>query len=174
MLNAQLKFDFQKAVETVLYVVNRIDDPTFMSVAKILYFADKTSLETFGRFITGDTYVAMKNGPVPTSTYDLMKAGKDSDVYGFEVIAQYHLRPLREANLDELSDSDVECLDKVITAYGHLPWWQLRDLSHDAAWEQTWKEAGERGSAPIPLERVIELFDDSEVLLDYLINGNSD
>jgi hypothetical protein len=33
-----------------------------------MYFADKAHLEQYGRFICGDSYVAMK--PVPIGTYE--------------------------------------------------------------------------------------------------------
>lgn len=40
---------------------------------KILYFAEKKQLAKYGRSITGDAIIAMKYGPVPTCTYDLVK-----------------------------------------------------------------------------------------------------
>lgn len=170
----QFEFDMQKTVEAILYIVNRTPMPTFMSVAKLLYFADKTSLEAFGCFITGDTYRAMQHGPVPSGAYELMKAARDTDVYGFEVVYNHHLRAKRQADLDELSETDIKCLDQVIDAYGKFPTWQLRDLSHDAAWTETWVEAGERGNSPIPVERIATTLDNSDEIIEYLIGADID
>jgi uncharacterized phage-associated protein len=175
MTKITFEFNLKKAVEALLYIANRVEHPTFMSVAKLLYFADKTSLELYGRFIAGDSYFAMEHGPVPTNTYNLMKAGHDGDQYGFSA-EQHNIKPLREANTDWLSDSDIACLDKVIEAYGHLPTWDIRSKSHDEAWEQTWREAAQnkQGSAPIPVERIVHLFDESDEILDYLQHRNND
>lgn len=170
----QFEFDMHKTVEAILYIIKRTPMPTFMSVAKLLYFADKTSLEAYGGFITGDTYVAMQHGPVPSNTYDIMREARDTNEFGFEVVYNHHLRALRDANLDELSESDVQCLQVVIDAYGKFPTWQLRELSHDDAWKSTWLEAGERGSTPIPVERIAATLDNSEALIDYLIGADSD
>ena len=38
-----------------------------------MFFADKEHLLDYGRPITGDSYVAMEHGPVPTSTRDILK-----------------------------------------------------------------------------------------------------
>ena len=43
----------------------------------VLLFADKKHLERYGRFITGDTYSAMENGPVPSFAYDVVKCIKE-------------------------------------------------------------------------------------------------
>lgn len=166
--------NIQKTVEVILYITNHISDPTILTVAKLMYFADKTSLEEYGRFCSGETYVAMKHGPVPSNAYDLMKAARDTEQYGFTIHHNYHIKPLRDANLDELSESDIACLDKIIKLYGEYPAWHLRELSHDAAWEETWLEAGEKSSTPIPLERIINTMDDAEDLLDHLLNQHTD
>lgn len=173
MSPVEFEFDMEKAVEVILYIANRIQRPTIRDVLKLVYLADKTSLESYGRFITGDRYVAMRQGPVPSKTYDLVKEARDSGSFGFVVEGKYDLRPLRDADMDELSESDITCLEQVINAFGHLPSWALRDETHDDAWEAVWQQAT-AGSVPIPVEKIVELFEESEELLDYLRNANDD
>jgi uncharacterized phage-associated protein len=168
MTRIVFRFNHEKAVEVILYLANRTKDPTFLSLSKLLYFADKTSLEKYGRFITGETYVAMQHGPVPSNAYDLMKAGIDTDAYGFHIQHEHHIIPNRDADLHQLSQSDIVCLDQVIEAYGAFPTWQLRQLSHDEAWEKTWLKARETGSSPIPLEDIIAEIDGGDELLDFM------
>jgi len=176
MAEIKFNFDVEKAVESILYLAYRVSSPTYMLIAKLLYFADKTSLEEYGRFITGDTYVAMKHGPVPSETYNLMKAGNDGDQYGFTVENNHHIKPLRDANTDLLSDSDIICLDKILKAYAHFPTWYIREISHDDLWEEFWEKATEQGKAstPIPVEKIVETFDDADDLKDFLLHRHDD
>lgn len=174
MSEIEFKFDPQKAVEVIIYIAQRIPQPTFLSVAKLMYFADKTSLELYGRFISGDTYCAMKNGPVPSSSYDIMKEARTTDHFGFQVEHECYINPKRDADLDEFSDSDQKCLDRIIELYGKYPNWRLIEISHDAAWTSTWEQAGQVGSTPIPVERIINTLDEADDLLDYLHNQHSD
>ena len=54
----------QAALAAVLYVAHRLPHSTLHTLSKVLYFADRKHLERYGRFIFGDTYIAMKFGPV--------------------------------------------------------------------------------------------------------------
>jgi uncharacterized phage-associated protein len=49
-----------------------------------MYFADRKHLEKYGRFICGDSYVAMKHGPVPSEIYDILKAVISDTVLSFK------------------------------------------------------------------------------------------
>ncbi len=77
---APFVFDEDVAIEVILYIANRVPHPTFHLIFKIMYFADKAHLERYGRFICGDSYVAMRNGPVPSVTYDMLKGIR----YGYD------------------------------------------------------------------------------------------
>jgi uncharacterized phage-associated protein len=174
MATIQFEFNLEKTVEMILYIANRIKTPSIMSMAKLMYFADKTSLEEYGRFISGDSYVAMQHGPVPSSTYDLMKAARDGEQYGFVIEGDYRIKPLRDANLDEFSDSDISCLERIIAIFGNYPAWQLRELSHDETWAAAWAAVGQRNSAPISVESIINHFDEAEDLLNFLKHRHQD
>jgi uncharacterized phage-associated protein len=165
-----LKFDFkpEKAIEAVIYIAGKVPNPTRLRVSKILYFADKTSLEQFGRFICGDTYCAMQHGPVPSNTYDLMKEAPASGEWGFRTANNRDVIPLREPDLDELSESDIICLDQALHMYGTVPVWKLIDDSHDEAWKRAWDTRGGKGSSEIPIEDIVRLLEDAEELLEHL------
>jgi len=168
MGSIQFKFNAEKTAEAIIYIAKRIPQPTFMALAKLLYFADKTSLENYGYSITGDTYFAMQHGPVPSEAYDMMKAARDTETYGFHVQYEKRIFPDRDANLQKLSKADLECLDQIITAYGNYPVWQLRQLSHDEAWEKAWTKTGNSRSVPIAMEDIIATIDDDGDLIEYL------
>lgn len=164
----QYKFNRDKAIEVILYIANSIPDPTYDSISKLLYFADKTSLERYARFISGDTYYAMQNGPVPSNTYDLMKEAPSGGEFGFCIENNRQVIPLRKPDLDELSDSDIECLDVAIELYGNAPFWKKTQDSHDKAWEEAWENRKDRLSSPMSVESIVHLLEDAEDLLEHL------
>ncbi len=161
-------FNLDKARESILYVAKRIPDPTFHSVSKILYFADKLSLEKYGRLISGDTYAAMRFGPVPSNTYELMKAAPANGSLGFRVENKKEIIALQDAKLDELSESDIESLDTVIAIYGKMPFNKRTELSHDEAWAAAWKSKGNGGNALMSIESIAKSLNDGENLLEHL------
>lgn len=65
-------YDWEKTTEVLLYITEQVTD--VYNALKVLYFADKDHLAKYGRQICGESYVAMKDGPVPSCTYDLVKA----------------------------------------------------------------------------------------------------
>lgn len=134
--------DTDKAIEAVLYVAARIKNPTLHSISKVLFHADKAHLSRYGRPISGDRYVAMKHGPVPSATYDILKAVRDRSAFPLPERAQgalevqgYVVRPMRPADEAVLSFSEVECLTESASLHGAKPFGRLTAESHGAAWE---------------------------------------
>ena len=124
-------FDDEKALETLLYIANRCEIKDIYHVLKILFFADCKHLERNGRFITGDYYIAMKNGPVAGNAYNFLKVAQGENVYIPESMI---CKPLRNADTDYLSVSDMKCLDESISENSTLTFKELNDKSHGALW----------------------------------------
>ena len=170
MAASRIAFDFDqsKAIETILYLARRISRSDKYKICKMLYLADKTSLEKYGRFIFGESYSAMEQGATPSKSYDLLKEvteeyGGDLRVDGNVVVA------LRDANLDYLSESDIECLDQTIAIYDGKPQKMYRD-AHDDAWEKAWETREKKRSAQIPVKSIAKTLANSKDLIDYLTN----
>jgi uncharacterized phage-associated protein len=170
MTHQRFHFDPEKALNLVLLVAAKVKEPTFHTISKVIYFADKLHLERYGRLICGDCYVAMKHGPVPSEIYDMMK-----DVRGdgfsehwktarsaFEVQGKATVIPRQEADLDLFSESDLECINDSVQTYGHLDFGRLTELSHDAAWQAT------DDNDIIDLEQIVATLKDSQALLGHL------
>ena len=76
---------------------------------------------------------------------------------------------MRDANLEYLSESDIECLDQTIAIYDkELS--KMRQDAHDTAWAEAWNNRGKKRSADIPIQSIAETLTDSEGLIDYLTN----
>lgn len=165
-------FNREKALEAILYVARHLESASLHSISKILYLADKRHLERFGRLISGDRYIAMEFGPVPSAIYDMMKVADNRDSIdadwdaiikeSFAIQGGRYVKPLRKTNMDMLARSEVECFDHTIKKYGRKTFGQLTDLTHDAAW----KGVGE--NQPISLEAIARTLPNSGDLVAYI------
>lgn len=137
-------FDFNRALNALLYVANRVEKRDIHKIFKILYFADMLHLSQYGRAITGDRYIAMKYGPVPSSIYDMVKIVRgDSwyvmdDLKAFFTVNGKFLEPLRDADISYLSDTDISELDSSIDKYSAIDFGEMTRLSHGSAWQNAW------------------------------------
>lgn len=126
----------EKAVNSLLFVISQLDKADTHKTYKILYFADQKHLVKYGRPIIGDTYVKMQYGPVPS----FIKNVVDEEIQGLEeVVAKYNryfIKPLKEVNLDYLSESDIECLTESINENRDVPFAVLTEKSHDYAYNK--------------------------------------
>ncbi|MCL2312780.1 MAG: Panacea domain-containing protein [Firmicutes bacterium] len=139
-------FNLEKSLQVVLYVANRLQRKDFHKIFKVIYFADREHLSKYGRPITGDTYIAMKDGPVPSKIDDIFKAVRGDSFFSsdaaeyanlFSVHEWFFIKPKVDANLDYLSQSDIEELDDSLNKYGTMSWDEIRKKSHDFAWHAT-------------------------------------
>ena len=167
------EFDAKVAVEAVLYIATKSQEPTFHHIAKLLYFADLLHIERYGRFICGDDYVAMKNGPVPSRVYDMLKVVKGGyesssfpDIQGAFCVKGYTVYPQRDPDFEWLSESEIECLNEAIQSYDQYSFGQLTSMSHDAAWQS----ADENDF--ISLEAIVHRLGDPNYLLEHLTNSH--
>lgn len=168
-------FDPQKAIHAILYVADHLKPANMYAVLKALYFADKRHLHRYGRFIFGDRYVAMRHGPVPSGAYDLIKIARGEspllhclEVHNAFTMDGYQVVPSVDADLDAFSESDVECLDEGIKECRDIPFWKLKDRSHDQAWEATDENDF------MTIESIAALAPNKEDLLEYLQDPHPD
>jgi uncharacterized phage-associated protein len=149
----RFRMNERKALEAVVWLLNQKPGMTRYNLAKILYYADKWHLEEYGRPITGDRYIAMQEGMVPSQILDMLERDgrtlqpEDIEII-LEAIERYQnderyeaYRPRRDPEVEYLSRSDIECLRRALDAYGNLSFQDLRDLAHhDPAWKSAWDE----------------------------------
>jgi uncharacterized phage-associated protein len=145
MYAINMEFNENKTINAVLYIVTKLKRNDFHKIFKILYFSDREHLKEYGRTITGDKYIAMSDGPVPSNLYDIFKSVrgdgyfKDNGKFGiyFSVIGNDLIKANKEPNLKQLSKTDIRHIDNSIELYGNLSWDEIREKSHDYAWRST-------------------------------------
>lgn len=185
MVIREKSFSPTAAVEAVLYIASRQGGrASFHEILKLRYFADRLHLSRYGRIASGDSYAAMKFGPVGSRTYDLLKAAKpgaesdwtnpafvEATKGAFEVETDGStVRALREANRELLSPAEMECLDEAIQQYGGMSFKERTALSHDSAWQEAFDTAQESniGAASMKLESIAKTLPNAEEVLEHL------
>ena len=172
-MNIQPVFKKDKAINAILYIASKLDKSDIHKICKILFFADQKSLSECGRSITGDTYIAMNYGPVPSYIEDIFKAIRHQSYFSeyakefegtFSFKNDYILVAEKPADLKHLSASDVECLDYAIAKCQGLDFNQLTSLSHGYAWSSTAKDR------PISVDNILKEAGDEDAYIDFVTN----
>lgn len=145
-------------------------------LCKILYFADQRHLSTYGRSITGDQYIAMQYGPVPSCVDDILKAVRGDSFFS----ANEQIKTLKKSlsfenryvivgtstpDMDVLSESDVECLDFAIEICKDKNFDQLTSFSHGLAWSNTCPDRR------MSVKDILREAGDSEEYVDYIADN---
>jgi uncharacterized phage-associated protein len=150
------RFNFEKTLQAAAVLLgldgNRMDR---IRLLKLLYIADRELLAQCGRTLTGDRAVALKNGPVLSHVYDLIrgeafKAG-DWDRYVHTVNHAIELR--EDPGRGELSRREVEKLKEVTERYRDRDDWEIVEETH--AFPEWVEHYVEGSSTPIPWNAVL-------------------
>jgi len=143
--------DTQKLVVITKLILSNMDSHTtgFHKFFKILYFAERDHVAQYGRTITGDQFVAMKDGPVPSVLYDLFKILKGNSIFNsavdlsndFRVDNEHYITMIKpDFDIDILAESEVECIVNAVQENKDLSFSILWERSHDLAWESAGKD----------------------------------
>lgn len=154
-------FDERKAADAAGYLLTLGGGQmNYMRLLKLLYVAERVSLDRFSRPIIGDRYVSMKMGPVLGKVYDFIKYGDIPGQPGgpwsrlIERHETYAVRLKDKPDLGSLSTAELAILEEVFGLYRKLNQYHLSDVTH-AEFEE-WEDPGE-SSRDIPIERLLEV-----------------
>lgn len=133
-----------KNIDIILFIAHQLKkegiEADFHKVFKILYFAEKKHLSKYGRTISNDTFIAKRNGPVPSRIYDdLKKARVFNKKYKgiIKVVDSYYIEPIASVDMDDFSESEIEVLMESVKENKNLSFNELKEKSHDEAWKQS-------------------------------------
>lgn len=130
-----------------------------LKLMKLMYLADRRSLDLHGQPITFDSMVSMPQGPVLSMTLNYANGAIESGQEGWEDwisdraghdVALRRIGFQRDDLLD-LSDADLAVIDDTWNQFGQMTKWQLRDYTHKHLGE--WRDP-HGSSTPIPVEDV--------------------
>lgn len=163
MAMAQLTPNYIKIVEALLYLMELAGERPLdqYKLGKALFFADREHLNLFGRPITFCNYAAMKDGPVPSEAYSLLKGEPLKGGQHIDTPWQaknvrdniFNYIPERVANRRKLSVSDLETLEAAYEFVKDKSFGEIRNLTHeDHAYAEAWDRRGEKNSVRMKLE----------------------
>lgn len=165
-----------KLKAVVLYILKKCRTIDYFHLFKILYFADREHYAVYGRRLVNDTFCALKNGPVPSFLYDAVKvlyggtAGEELQIISSALSVadsdyKYFISAVEDPDMDELSVSDMEMLDKSISENLTLSFDTLSLKSHDIAWREAWEKTPNSPIVPILMARAAGA---SDATIEYI------
>jgi hypothetical protein len=159
------KPEYKKITQSLNYIASKYEGKVnYMKALKLLYFSDRLHLREYGRLITDDNLIAMKNGTLGSQSKNIATL---SDFLP-HVAYKYAEKKLKrggeyeiEANSPEraeLSDSDTECIDKVCSMLGSKNQFELGKLTHDLPeWKKNQYLIEQEGKKVVELD-ILDLF----------------
>ena len=115
-----------KIEAVVLYILQHFKEGLdYIKLFKIMYFAQREYLATYGLTIAEDTFKARQLGPVPSLTYKVVKMAENgdesADLKGFtssiRVDENQNVYATAAPDMDYIADMEKEELDKTIAKY---------------------------------------------------------
>jgi uncharacterized phage-associated protein len=143
-------FNARKAAQVITYFALKAQDrklPVIKAV-KLVYLSDRDSIQHWGAPILDEPHVAMPHGPVNSYTYAHINGEYDHMISATEDVTA--------DDLDELSEADIQCLERTWQRFGQMNRWELRDWTHDRNNVPEWEDPS-GSSNPIPLERIMTM-----------------
>ena len=177
MNEQEIKFNHNpdKILDAVTWIVQNNPSISIFYIVKILYYADKKHLITYGRPITGDTYKAMKDGPVTFYIFNILNRNNevvgDGDKLLDKFKENFHFRSTSsktelsikgntvKEDFDYLSESDIECLNFGLDECKDLSWMELRHKIHG---EFSWKNVNQPSYKAVAQQMKFEDFFDGD------------
>jgi uncharacterized phage-associated protein len=135
------KADIEKFIAGALYIAKNLSErglqSDFYRIFKIMFFADKKSLQNYYQTIFGDWH-ALPYGPAPEDFYALIKKIRNNEItFDRFYLEGNNIILSSDPDMDELAESDIECINASIQENGNLSYDELKLKSHGTAWENT-------------------------------------
>jgi uncharacterized phage-associated protein len=169
-------FDERRTAEAAAYLLHLAGGTLHVvKLLKLMYLAERRSLQRYGEPISGDKLVSMPHGPVLSMTYDHINGTLPSVKGGWDTWVKDRANhkvslkvKISSPNvLGRLSDADLEILQQVWNEFGRMTQWDLVDYTHSqcAEWEDPLGS-----SAPISYESLFKALGYSQQAATDLIS----
>jgi len=151
------KYNIKKFINCILFFAKRTNPKKLgiLKLNKLLYYADFKHYKKYGRSITGDVYIKMEHGPVPSFSYNIFnmafrdkkddKTSKElrnsikvrqSNIFGLNIKSIY---PRKDFDKLLFSDSELEVLSSIASKWADKTGTAMSRETHqaDTPWSRT-------------------------------------
>jgi uncharacterized phage-associated protein len=138
-------FDERRALDAAAVLLSHAGGRMrYLRLIKLLYLADRESIDRRGRPIVGGRYVSMDYGPVLSEVLTLVKRGERPGSVWSAAIRTEHYEVSLESkpDLGSISQEEIDLLIEAAEIYKKLDQWKLCDMTHGLP---EWKDP--KGSA---------------------------
>ena len=133
-----LTFNLEKATQSLnFFAIKAGGSINKMKAIKLLYFADRYHTRTYGRPISNDQYLAMKYGPVGSSSKDI---AENSDFLGdyekeytsrfLNTISSLEYESINGVDENVFSETDLEALSFAWEKFSQYDQFELAEITH--------------------------------------------
>lgn len=130
---------YKKATQALNFFAEKKDGRiNKMKAIKLIFLADKLHLRKYGRPIIGDSYLAMRYGPVGSQAKNVAELSFRLPTE-IATYAKKYIKPTIDKNtfnsispvdLDLFSKTDVECLNSVYDEFSDKDQFELAEITH--------------------------------------------
>lgn len=158
-MNIPFNLDKAMAAASILLSDTEHQCMEYLRLLKLLYIVDREVLTESDAPLLGSRFVAMKNGPLHSRVFDLIK-GEDSLAttwQKFFTTHAYRIHLKDSPEISSLSRFEIRKLKEVNAKYSEVGTWELVDLTHEfPEWKRAYPDPAENTSRPIEFSAIIE------------------
>jgi uncharacterized phage-associated protein len=156
-----MTYNPQKAAQTIaFFAIKQGGTVNLLKAVKLVYMADRNSVELRGHPIQDEPRVSMPFGPVNSTTLNHINGAYRDNQPAWQAILDDRAgnmvgltnEQLSVDELDQLSPRELAILENLWSEFGHMSGLDLADWTHDNLVE--WEDPN-GSSRPITLERIM-------------------
>lgn len=137
-IHGRTKVNFQfrpeKAIQSVGVLLNAtsMGSMEFIRLLKLLYIAERRQLEKYGAPLVGGKLTAMKNGPLHSVVYDLIKGQSTLSASWNRYFQTNHhnIEKVDDPGVRDLSRAEVQLLRAISAEFEDMDSWDLVEHTH--------------------------------------------
>ncbi len=179
-----LGFNYKKAVQLLNYFAKTEDGQiNKMKALKLVWLSDRLHIRKYGRPIINDIYFAMKLGPVPSNTKDLIEGSEflsDEELSYrnkfLELIDQNqrYYKSIEKVDATVFSQTDRDCIKTIVEHFVKIDPFQLSEISHKYPEWTKFEQALQKGESSRFQMDYEDFFENPTAISDPLFEENEE